>query len=1476
MDSDKPLSVRVPKFKGTAERWPAWRDTMEAIMGAYKLINAINNPRPVDAPVVVQAGGGGGGAVVGAGGAGGGDGDGGDAGGGGVVAPPAVPQPPAAVPPGPTSAEIWDEQSAKIYMYLLLHTEDQAQAVVSQFRGTRNGVAAWQALRERYDHQGILGRSLLQRQLMETRFEASTDPTVYFLAIERLTTRLGELGQPVSQEALVGLVLSKLPPSYGPLTTIFDTMEDDLTYDAIKQRVRTFYKRRIAKLDGSDGAEDSTKAFMAGEGRQQRKDQDWKSRVKCFRCKKIGHVKKECPSSKSLESGGAKGGSNKSPAWKGYSKQQNGKGGGRKVRFDPRSSATDGQESEDDEDGNGGRKQSAFTAISKSPFWTDDKEETSCLSFIVDSGATCHMVHDSRHVSNVRYVDKSITVGGGRKLNVIGIGEMAVLAKDMKGNAWPIVIQDVLIVPQLGVNLLSVGKLMQKGAYISFDIEKPHISMGSRRTALRLCDGLYIWMVIPEYRGGDLLPAAYVGVSFDVAHDRLCHRILPDNVKLEELGIRVLHQQRGKDGKCDICEKAKHHHISFPKELDSEGDLKPFEQVYVDYAGPVEEPSIGGARYVVTFVDKATRWMFSYSVEYKSSFLTTLRKYLRDVKALGYKVGELWGQDPDKPYNIWNPDAGPVKGLRSDRGGEFIGEEVLTFCKNAGIKQSFSGPYAPQQQGMSERRNRTLFEMVRAMLFRSKLPKSFWGEALNTAVYISNRLPGAKWNSPYEVIFGKPPKLSNLRVFGCKAYVQTPKVGTKKLDSRAWIGIHVGYDEWNWRCYRIYKPDTNSVRLSLHVTFEESSFPSPEAIMEADELVDMPLVSIPGGGVPPLPAAAHPGDRMDQPAQEEGDDAPGRVPLLPRGTRLVDGAAAGPGGEGRDEAPAVRVPLLPRDANLIDGAAALTIGPLEPFEEVHKGRSYGDMLLALPAGFISDDPKSFKEAMRSEQADDWMEAMKREYNSLMENKTWELVERPKGVNIVGSRWVYTMKRNDAGLPVKPKARFVAKGFSQQFGSDFFETWSPVTRLPSIRCVLSLAAMFDWDCENMDVDTAFLNAPISETIFVEQPEGFVESGPKGEPLVCKMNKSLYGLKQSPRNWNHVIDEWFKEYGFSVSEVDPCLYVKRSEPGRGRSETSILIVLLWVDDLIICGSSSGDIAEFKKAISGRFNMKDLGALSSILGMKIIRDRRARTLEITQTAYVEKVLERFQMDECKPVGTPAEGAMARNKEAGPDREYMSLVGSLLYAAVVTRPDIAYAVQALGRHLQGTMDEHFVAAKRVLRYLKGTKELGLKYGGMTAGKPTVVGYADADWASDKDTRRSVTGYLFMLNGGAISWASKLQPTVALSSSESEYMAACYAAQEAIHLRRLMGSLGFTQEEPTIIYEDNMGCIGMSENPIMHQRSKHIDIRFHFLRETVANGQVLLTFIPTMDQLADLLTKALPKARTQRLRGQVHGYQCA
>ena len=334
---------------------------------------------------------------------------------------------------------------------------------------------------------------------------------------------------------------------------------------------------------------------------------------------------------------------------------------------------------------------------------------------------------------------------------------------------------------------------------------------------------------------------------------------------------------------------------------------------------------------------------------------------------------------------------------------------------------------------------------------------------------------------------------------------------------------------------------------------------------------------------------------------------------------------------------------------------------------------------------------------------------------------------------------------------------------------------------------------------------------------------------------------------------------------------CLYFKTIVEFNSNK---IILVLLYVDDLIICGDSRREIDKFKSAISKRFNMKDLGDLTRILGMEIKRDRRARTLEVTQQTYTETMLRRFGMEDSKPIGSPAEGTLTRDPNAGPDREYMCLVGSLLYAAMVTRPDIAFSVQALGRHMQASNSSHFAAGKRILRYLKGTKHLGLKYGPKPKNETTaIVGYSDSDWASDKDTRRSVTAYVYTLGGAAVSWSSRLQPTVALSSSESEYMAVASATQEAIHLRRLLGSLGFNQGNPTVLYCDNQGAIAMADNPIMHKRTKHIDIRHHFIREVVSRGEVELRYIPTGDQIADLLTKALPRATVQRHRSILLGH---
>jgi hypothetical protein len=364
------------------------------------------------------------------------------------------------------------------------------------------------------------------------------------------------------------------------------------------------------------------------------------------------------------------------------------------------------------------------------------------------------------------------------------------------------------------------------------------------------------------------------------------------------------------------------------------------------------------------------------------------------------------------------------------------------------------------------------------------------------------------------------------------------------------------------------------------------------------------------------------------------------------------------------------------------------------------------------------------------------------------------------------------------------------------------------------------------------------------------------------------------KQSGHNWHKKIDGWFRGYGFHSSSADPCLYTKFGSGGE------LLVIVLYVDDLIIASNSNAMVDDFKLAISREFSMKDLKELGWILGMAIKRDREKRVMEISQTAYIDMMLAKFRMADCKPVLTPMEGTLTRmdGKDVKPDNEYMKLVGSLLYAALVTRPDIAFAVQSLGKHLQAAGTEHWIAAKRVLRYLKGTREVGLRYTGTIRGSFTLTGYADADYAGDKDNRRSTSGYAFTLSHGddvnTIDWKAKQQDVVALSSAESELISACSATQSAVYIRQLLVDLGFKQDEPTMIMEDNQACIAMSNNQIIQKRTKHIDVRYHFVREKVESKEVELVYIPTQHQLADILTKPLSSIRLAMIRNRMMGYK--
>ena len=485
--------------------------------------------------------------------------------------------------------------------------------------------------------------------------------------------------------------------------------------------------------------------------------------------------------------------------------------------------------------------------------------------------------------------------------------------------------------------------------------------------------------------------------------------------------------------------------------------------------------------------------------------------------------------------------------------------------------------------------------------------------------------------------------------------------------------------------------------------------------------------------------------------------------------------------------------------------------------------------------------------------------MERELASIHKNKIWKLVPRPRNARIIKSCWVLHVKDN--GLH---KAHFCARGFTQCWGEDYDETFAPITKYMSICTLIALLAgrRRKAKIHQMDVNTAFMYSDLDKVVYVEQPEGFEE--PRKEDWVCLLNKALYGLKQSPREWFMRIASVLVGYSFKQCDADPCIFVHTNDKGEKT------YIALYVDDLLIAGENEDDIAEIKRLLAAEFDMKDLGIAKKFLGMQIEYGVDG-SIKIHQEQYIRELLKRHGMEDCNPVDTPLDTSIKLMATTDADAladptEYASIVGGLMFAACVTRPDIMCAVGQLSQFLNKPSSKHLLAAKRVLRYLKGTLTLGIIY------RPPpmrLTGYSDADWAGDVNTHRSTTGYVVMLNNGAVAWKSQRQATVALSTMESEYMALTEATKELKWLRTLLAELGYSNgdgtDQPTDLFSDNQSAIALTRNPVSHARAKHIDIRHHFVRDAIQDRIIWVQYIPTTEMTADSLTKALGREKHEK-----------
>lgn len=579
----------------------------------------------------------------------------------------------------------------------------------------------------------------------------------------------------------------------------------------------------------------------------------------------------------------------------------------------------------------------------------------------------------------------------------------------------------------------------------------------------------------------------------------------------------------------------------------------------------------------------------------------------------------------------------------------------------------------------------------------------------------------------------------------------------------------------------------------------------------------------------------------------------------------------------------IPVRLTPTMSNKADNTAIASDRPRATTSE--EKRADRSML-----AFTDDAPKTYREAMQRQDNDEWKKASDEEMKNMVDNDVFELVDRADakkaGKNVLKSRWVYTVKMNKHGEIERYKGRFVACGYSQEAGVDFDETYAPVGRYKTLRLVLNLVNEMDYELKQMDVVSAFLNAKLKEELFIEQPDGYADDK---DGKVWKLNKAIYGIKQAPYEWNKEINNLLITIGFKRLKTDPCLYTKISKSGK------VIVLFVFVDDIVIAyhRTDKQEWMNYHSIITTRYKIKDLGDVQWVLGMNVTRDRNKRIITIDQRRYIKKKLEQFKLTNIKPSKIPGDKNLRLVQQEAKDAEnddrnpsYREIVGSVLYASIGTRPDIAHAVHEISKFCNNPSSLHHKAALRVLKYLSGTVDthiLTYKASGHTLSKFVVDGqvvfapklhvsvYCDSDWAGDQNDRKSTSGYLVRINDNTVSWSARKQNTTSLSSAEAEYMAIASAAQEAIWTRQFLTELFHLSLDTHNIYTctiltDNTSAAQIAKHDVSHDRTKHIDIRYHFIRDYLQDGWFDLQWISTDYQLADIFTKVLPVNRFESL----------
>ena len=1162
----------------------------------------------------------------------------------------------------------------------------------------------------------------------------------------------------------------------------------------------------------------------------------------CFRCGESDHWSRECPKKDSVCSwcggvghieqtcyskvnGAPRGGKTGGSGMRGRGAGNAGRGQGGHGRFG------EGTDVEDQ-----GHAEVLMGEINMGIGDGDGEER----EWVCDSGADYHMTGDITLFDFLEDIPATFHVKQIKGKVVITKWGVVRLSTD-KGDGVKGVLElhEVLFLPGMKVNIFSLQRIRNKGA-CSFAFEGdpqpgkeiPIVNrVGEQIATMRESLKARPTLVCERLNGleemeGEILGGK--GISMELLHKRLGHTSQSGMERLvREQLVRGLEEgMKGDFGMCRGCKMGRSSEKSHPRKSQEYRAKEPLELVHTDIAGPFNPKAIGGggSQYNLVIIDDFSRKSWTVPLRKKSDTKVALKEWIT--------VNE-------------NQSGKKVKKIRSDNGGEYVDAALETWLREHGILHQTIPARSPQSNGIAERMNRTLQDRARSMLVGAGLGGGFWVEAISTASYIRNRGPVTGLSkTPDELWSGSTPSIKHLRAYGSKAYVSMEKFKRKgKMGVTKWEGVIVGYPIGSVG-YRVWDPVRGKV---FNV-----------GVPDVDENVEAGWwrKSVDNGEFDDVEPVRFP-DLNDEVASVGEVIHQLEIPDLVEDSS--DGEEEEGGGESDDWGPDDDAPVNP----LHEGPVAEVGGEAQEVSEPrHSNREnrgvpplrFIEAYLATAADEeAKQSPQSVQEALQGPHKEKWQQAMSSEMESLRENGVYELVDRPVGKKVVKSKWVLRVKTNERGEIEKYKARVVAKGYSQVEGVDYDQTFSPTVRFESIRQMVALGASKGMQMHQMDVTTAFLYAPLDEEVYMEQPEGTVFPG--GEGKVMRLLKCLYGLKQSPRQWNILIDTVLKQLGFTRLKSDFGIYVK------GEGDDAVYIAL-YVDDLFLVGKTMERIKEVKDGLCSQFKMKDLGEARFLLGIEIRRQVNGDVF-LVQERYARDVVKRFNMEGCKSVSTPLELGVQLDSSQQPvnDEEkremmnipYRSAIGSLMYLATCTRPDLAAAVSELSKFNQNPGIAHWEGVKRVLRYLSDTVGEGLMY--KRGAQVEVWGYSDSGHAGERETSRGRSGYVFLSAGAAISWRSSMMKLVTHSSCESEYVGLSEAGNEAVYLNQLQGEMNIGRMS-VLLLGDNESSLKLAMNPVFHQRSKHIRIKYHSLRDRIEEGLIELCKIDTGLNAADMMTK--------------------